>query len=47
MTQGKYFESYERSIDSHIKNLRKKLTQADPDSHYIESIYGVGYKFKI
>ena len=47
MTQGMYFESYERSIDSHIKNLRKKLTQADPDSHYIESIYGVGYKFKI
>lgn len=47
MTQGKYFESYERSIDSHIKNLRKKLTQADPGSHYIESIYGVGYKFKI
>jgi len=47
MTQGKYFESYERSIDSHIKNLRKKLIQADPDSHYIESIYGVGYKFKI
>ena len=47
MTQGKYFESYERSIDSHIKNLRKKLTQADPDSHYIESIYGLGYKFKI
>ncbi|KPM85067.1 MULTISPECIES: response regulator transcription factor [Pseudoalteromonas] len=46
MTQGKYFESYERSIDSHIKNLRKKLTQADPNSHYIESIYGVGYKFK-
>ena len=27
MTQGKYFESYERSIDSHIKNLRKKLTK--------------------
>lgn len=47
LTQGKYFESYERSIDSHIKNLRKKLTVADPQNHYIESIYGVGYKFKI
>ncbi|MGL1959303.1 MAG: response regulator transcription factor [Colwellia sp.] len=44
-TQGKYFESYERTIDSHIKNLRKKLTQADPNNHHIKSIYGVGYQF--
>ncbi len=46
-TQGKYVESYERSIDSHIKNLRKKLINVDPRCQHIESIYGVGYKFKL
>tara|TARA_R110002167_G_scaffold91458_1_gene246006 strand:- start:49155 stop:49841 length:687 start_codon:yes stop_codon:yes gene_type:complete len=44
ITQGKYFESYERTIDSHIKNLRKKLTKAEPNTHHIKSIYGVGYQ---
>lgn len=44
-TQGKYFESYERTVDSHIKNLRKKLTKVDPNTHYIKSIYGVGYQY--
>lgn len=34
----------DRTIDSHIKNLRKKLQQANPDSECIKSIYGVGYK---
>lgn len=45
ITQGKYFESYERTIDSHIKNLRKKLTKADPNTQHIKSIYGVGYQY--
>lgn len=45
ITQGKYFESYERTIDSHIKNLRKKLTKADPNTNHIKSIYGVGYQY--
>lgn len=45
ITQGKYFESYERTVDSHIKNLRKKLTKVDPNTHYIKSIYGVGYQY--
>lgn len=35
----------DRTIDSHIKNLRKKLQDANPDGEYIKSIYGVGYKF--
>ncbi len=34
----------DRTIDSHIKNLRKKLQQANPSSECIKSIYGVGYK---
>jgi DNA-binding response OmpR family regulator len=37
---------YDRSVDSHIKNLRRKL-EADPSQpRYIETVYGVGYRFK-
>jgi two-component system response regulator BaeR len=35
----------DRTVDSHIKNLRKKLEQANPGQEMIESIYGVGYRF--
>ena len=38
------FEGYERTIDAHVKNLRRKLTQAAGRS-CIETVYGVGYKF--
>jgi two-component system OmpR family response regulator len=42
--QGDAFEGYERTIDSHIKNLRKKI-EANPDKPvYVITIYGVGYK---
>jgi len=37
----------DRTIDSHIKNLRKKLQDANPDGEYIKSIYGVGYRFTL
>ncbi len=37
----------DRTIDSHIKNLRKKLQDANPDAEYIKSIYGVGYRFTL
>ena len=42
---GIAFESYERAIDAHIKNIRRKI---EPDPHapvYILTVYGVGYKF--
>jgi DNA-binding response OmpR family regulator len=42
---GVAFESYERAIDAHIKNIRRKI---EPDPHqprYILTVYGVGYKF--
>jgi two-component system response regulator BaeR len=35
----------DRTIDSHIKNLRKKLVALAPDIEWIESVYGVGYRF--
>jgi two-component system, OmpR family, alkaline phosphatase synthesis response regulator PhoP len=41
---GVAFESYERAIDSHIKNLRRKL-EADPrQPRYVLTVYGVGYR---
>ena len=43
-TQGQFVDIYERTIDSHIKNLRKKLAQVAPETNFIESIYGIGYK---
>lgn len=42
---GKYAECYERTIDSHIKNLRKKLSGVG-NGGYIKTVYGVGYKFQ-
>jgi two-component system, OmpR family, alkaline phosphatase synthesis response regulator PhoP len=41
---GVAFESYERAIDTHIKNLRRKI---EPDPHeprYLQTVYGVGYR---
>lgn len=37
----------DRTVDSHIKNLRRKLEQASPDQELIRSIYGVGYKLDL
>lgn len=36
----------DRTIDSHIKKLRRKLSGADPGQEYIHSLYGAGYKFE-
>ena len=36
----------DRTIDSHIKRLRKKFKAADDDFEMIETLYGVGYRFK-
>ncbi|MBD3847696.1 two-component system response regulator ChvI [Bosea sp. OAE752] len=36
----------DRTIDSHIKRLRKKFNQVDPEFDMIETLYGVGYRFK-
>ncbi len=37
----------DRTIDSHIKKLRKRIAQALPDQEIIHSVYGVGYKFEL
>ena len=36
----------DRTIDSHIKKLRKKIASIDGDNEYIYSVYGVGYKYE-
>jgi DNA-binding response OmpR family regulator len=43
--RGVAFESYERAIDSHIRNLRKKLDADMSNFEWIVTIHGVGYKF--
>lgn len=45
-TQGVAYEGYERSIDAHIKNLRAKLGDDSKNPRYIETVFGVGYKYK-
>ncbi len=36
----------DRTIDSHIKRLRKKFKEADDDFGQIDTLYGVGYRYK-
>lgn len=45
-SQGVAYEGYERSVDAHIKNLRAKLQDHSKDPRYIETVFGVGYRFK-
>jgi len=42
--QGYSFDGYERTIDFHIKNLRKKIASHLPGKKIIQSAYGFGYK---
>jgi two-component system alkaline phosphatase synthesis response regulator PhoP len=44
--RGVSFESYERTIDAHVKNLRKKLEPDPRHPVYVLTVYGVGYKFR-
>jgi DNA-binding response OmpR family regulator len=43
--EGTAFEGYERTIDAHIKNLRAKLEPNPKQPRYIETVFGVGYRF--
>ena len=36
----------DRTIDSHIKKLRRKIAAVDPGAEFIESVYGVGYRYE-
>ena len=43
-TQGVAYEGYERTIDTHIKNLRGKIEPDPQNPTYIETVFGVGYR---
>ena len=42
---GVAFDGYDRSMDSHVKNLRRKIEEDPRQPRYIETVYGVGYRF--
>ena len=43
--QGTAFEGYERTIDVHVRNLRTKIEPDPRNPRYVETIYGIGYRF--
>jgi two-component system, OmpR family, alkaline phosphatase synthesis response regulator PhoP len=43
--RGEQGESFDRAIDAHIKNLRRKLEPQPRTPRYVLTVYGVGYKF--
>jgi DNA-binding response OmpR family regulator len=44
--QGESFEGYERTVDAHIKNLRRKIEPDPARPALILTVFGVGYKFR-
>jgi DNA-binding response OmpR family regulator len=45
--QGYDYEGYERTIDAHVKNLRRKLGDDPRDPRYLVTVTGVGYKLGV
>jgi DNA-binding response OmpR family regulator len=44
---GDAYEGYERTIDVHIRNLRSKIEPDARHPQYIETVYGMGYRFAV
>jgi DNA-binding response OmpR family regulator len=42
--RGYEFEGYERTIDSHVKNLRRKIERDPHDPRILQTVLGVGYR---
>ncbi|MCA9934877.1 MAG: response regulator transcription factor [Anaerolineales bacterium] len=44
-TQGFAYDGYERTVDVHVKNLRKKIEPDSSNPTYVLTVFGVGYRF--
>ena len=44
---GEGYEGYDRSIDTHIKNIRRKIREKTEEWSFIETVYGIGYRFRV
>lgn len=47
LVSGDAFEGYERTIDAHVKNIRRKLGDDPKAPRYIHTVFGVGYKTEV
>lgn len=45
--QGHDFEGYERTIDAHVKNLRRKIEPDSGSPQYVQTVHGVGYRLGV
>ncbi|WP_110463619.1 response regulator transcription factor [Ruminiclostridium sufflavum] len=45
MALGEDFDGYDRTIDSHVKNLRQKIETDTKNPEYILTVHGIGYRF--
>ena len=45
--QGTDFEGYERTIDAHVKNLRRKLEPDPAHPRYVQTVHGIGYRLGV
>jgi DNA-binding response OmpR family regulator len=46
LMDGDDYEGYGRNIDTHIKNIRRKIAEKAKGWNFIETVYGVGYRFQ-
>ena len=46
LAMGEDFEGFDRTVDSHIKNLRLKIEDDSRSPRYIATVHGVGYRFE-
>ncbi len=44
--QGDFYEGYDRNVDTHVKNIRRKLKDVAEEWSFIETVYGIGYRFQ-
>ena len=45
--RGHDFVGYERTVDAHIKNLRRKIEEDPANPRYVETVRGVGYRLGV